>query len=190
LKEESFCDLVRAVWGTQQEAEEAGAQRRLARKISMLKERVKIWLADRKKKELLAFENLEVEITFLTEKIMESDQSYEIRSQLESLENERNKLLLAEEEHWCLKSRATWIKSGDKNTKYFHQFASYRRNKKHLWEVKDESGLAHYGQDAIKIEAQRYFSTFYQESRINTIEDQWHRWDIILGWSTRRKLYI
>jgi hypothetical protein len=59
LQEESFCDLVRVVWGTQQEAEEAGAQRRLTRKLSLLKARVKIWLADRKKKELLAFENLE-----------------------------------------------------------------------------------------------------------------------------------
>jgi len=90
---------------------------------------------------------------------------------LKYLENERNKLFLAEEERWRQKSRATWIKSGDKNTKYFHHFASYRWNKRHLWEVKDEAGQAHYGHDAIKIEAQRYFSTFYQESRINTIVD-------------------
>jgi hypothetical protein len=79
---------------------------------------------------------------------------------------------LAEEEHWRLKSRATWIKSGDKNTKYFHHFASYRWNKKHIWEVKDDSGQVHYGQDAIKMEAQRYFSSFYKESSINTIEEQ------------------
>jgi hypothetical protein len=50
LKEESFCDLVRVVWGTQQEAEEVGAQRRLARKLSKLKSQVKIWLADRNKR--------------------------------------------------------------------------------------------------------------------------------------------
>jgi hypothetical protein len=56
------------------------------------------------------------------------------------LEADRKKLLLAEEERWRHKSRAIWIKSGDKNTKLFHRFASYRRNKKYIWEIKDDTG--------------------------------------------------
>jgi hypothetical protein len=44
LKDETFGDLVQAVWSTQQDSEE-GAQRRLARKLIKLKARVKIWLA-------------------------------------------------------------------------------------------------------------------------------------------------
>jgi len=52
LQEESFCDLVRVVWGTHQGEEEAGAQRRLTRKLSLLKAWVKIWLADRKKRNI------------------------------------------------------------------------------------------------------------------------------------------
>jgi hypothetical protein len=61
--------------------------------------------------------------------------------------------LLADEELWHQKSRETWILSGDKNTKFFHRFASFRRNKKHLWEVKDEFEQVHTGQEAIKAEA-------------------------------------
>jgi hypothetical protein len=63
-------------------------------------------------------------------------------------------LLLDEEERWRLKSKEkeTWIKSGDKNMKYFHHFSSYRWNKKHIWEVKDDSRQVHYGQDAIKMD--------------------------------------
>jgi hypothetical protein len=80
-------------------------------------------------------------------------------------------MLQAEEELWRQKSRATWILSGDKNTKYFHRFASFRRNKKHLWEVKDETAQVHTGQEAIKTEALRHFNTFYKESN-NSIVDQ------------------
>jgi hypothetical protein len=42
---------------------------------------------------------------------------------------------------------------GDKNTKYFHYFARYRRNKKFIWEIKDEAGGIHTGQEALKEEA-------------------------------------
>jgi hypothetical protein len=81
-------------------------------------------------------------------------------------------LLLADEERWRQKSRATWIQCGDKNTKFFHRFASFRRNKKHLWEVKDESDRVHTGQEAIKAEALRFFRSFYKDSAQNMIEDQ------------------
>jgi hypothetical protein len=66
------------------------------------------------------------------------------------LEVDCNKLLLEEEERWRQKSRAIWIKSGDRNTKFFHNYASYRRNKNFLWEIKDENDNFHIGHEAIK----------------------------------------
>jgi hypothetical protein len=80
------------------------------------------------------------------------------------LDVECKKFLLAEEEHWRQKSRAIWIKSGDNNTKKFHRLASYRRNKKHLWDINDEDGRVHSDQDAIKDEAVSYFKSFYQDT--------------------------
>jgi hypothetical protein len=62
------------------------------------------------------------------------------------LEVEPDKILQAEEEKWRLRSRALWLKSGDKNTKFFHKFASFRRNKNHIWEIRDEIGDLHVGQ--------------------------------------------
>jgi hypothetical protein len=67
------------------------------------------------------------------------DYEYKVRI----LEDDRKKKLLEEEERWRQKSRAIWITSGDKNTKFFHRFASFRRNKKHIWEIEDESGRTH-----------------------------------------------
>jgi hypothetical protein len=57
---------------------------------------------------------------------------------------------LEEEESWRQKSRAMWIKNGEKNTKFFHNFASYRRNKKCLWEIRDDIGNVHTSQEEIK----------------------------------------
>jgi hypothetical protein len=80
--------------------------------------------------------------------------------------------LLADEERWHQKSRAIWIKSGDKNTKFFHLFSSYRRNKKFIWEIKDEVGGTHTGQQAIKDEAVRYFKSFFNDTGQINLEER------------------
>ena len=64
-----------------------------------------------------------------------------------------------------------WIKRGDKSTKYFHHFASYRRNKKFIWEIKDETGGIHTGQEAIKEEAHKFFKSFFRDTGQNNIGD-------------------
>jgi hypothetical protein len=137
-----------------------------------LKSWVKIWLAEKKHKEIKSYEKLEAEIALLIKQSLDIGHNTELGTRLKLLESERNKLLMEEEERWRLKSRATWIQCGDKNTKYFHNFASHRRNKKHLWEIKDDQDQVHHGQEAIKMEAKRFFSSFYQESTQNSIVDQ------------------
>jgi hypothetical protein len=56
------------------------------------------------------------------------------------LEDKRASWLKTEEQEWRIKSRALWIKEGDNNTKFFHQFVNYRRNLNTIWEIKDEEG--------------------------------------------------
>ena len=48
--------------------------------------------------------------------------------------------ILKKEETMRLKSRALWIEVGDKNTHFFHRFASYHRNQNTIWEIKKEDG--------------------------------------------------
>jgi hypothetical protein len=55
---------------------------------------------------------------------------------------------------------------------FFHKFDSFRRNKNHIWETRDENGDLHAGQGAIKLEATIYFKTFYLESNLVEISDQ------------------
>jgi hypothetical protein len=73
----------------------------------------------------------------------------QVESNLIKLEFERNKLLKSQEDLWRIRSRAIWVQSGDQNTKFFHQFANHRRNRKYIWEVCDDSGTIHKGQKAI-----------------------------------------
>jgi hypothetical protein len=84
----------------------------------------------------------------------------------------RNNLLKEKEEIWRQRSRAIWIKSGDQNTKFFHNFANFRRNRKFIWEITDEMGQLQMGQKNIMDAAKTYFKNFFNESNEISILDQ------------------
>jgi hypothetical protein len=79
---------------------------------------------------------------------------------LKSLEQERNRLINESEELWRQRSRAIWIRSGDQNTKFFHNFTNFRRNNKYIWEIMDDEGHIHTGQKNIKAEAIKHLNIF------------------------------
>jgi hypothetical protein len=84
-------------------------------KLKSLKHRVKEWIKKRKVDEQHALLSIEEEIAELSILSSDLDNTIDLDSRIKVLESERNKLLLADEERWRQKSRATWIKCGDKN---------------------------------------------------------------------------
>jgi hypothetical protein len=49
-------------------------------------------------------------------------------------------LLLEQEEiYWLQRSRANWLQQGDRNTSFFHNFASARRKKNFIKKLKNDS---------------------------------------------------
>jgi hypothetical protein len=80
---------------------------------------------------------------------------------LKSLEEEQNVIHLQDEELWRQRIRATWLKSGDQNTRFFNNYADTRRNKKYIWEILDEDVQIHRGQEALKKEAKIHFKGLF-----------------------------
>ena len=61
------------------------------------------------------------------------------RSFIADLKEEINSLLLSNEIHWKQRSRNTWLKEGDCNTKFFHKSATQRQRTNKIEEI----GRAH-----------------------------------------------
>lgn len=66
--------------------------------------------------------------------------SLESRCLIKELQKKKIKIMEQEESYWRLKSRATWIKQGDINTKFFHKFKNARREKNTIWKIRNGNG--------------------------------------------------
>ncbi|XP_074303812.1 uncharacterized protein LOC141638307 [Silene latifolia] len=86
--------------------------------------------------------------------------------------NERNtlvkkiaKLLKQEEIYWKQRSRALWLKEGDRNTKYFHKKAGQRKEKNHIAKLIDDDGRESIGTETVGRAARKYFMALFKSDR-------------------------
>jgi hypothetical protein len=70
-----------------------------------------------------------------------------------------NELLYREEMLWVQWSRITWLKEGDRNTKFFHQRAVWRARKNKIKKLKDDEGV---WQDA-PTDMERMATSYFQQ---------------------------
>lgn len=67
-----------------------------------------------------------------------------------------NDLLKQEEIFWFQRSRALWLKDGDRNIPFFHKKASHRRQRNTIHKIKNHEGMWVSGDDEV-VEAMREF---------------------------------
>lgn len=72
-----------------------------------------------------------------------------------------DEMLYREEMMWLQRSRITWLKEGDRNTKYFHQKARWRALKNHIKRLKKEDGTWSTDQTEMRGMAVKYFSELF-----------------------------
>ena len=82
------------------------------------------------------------------------DQEQLLRYKLEKLENQ-NELF------WKQRSHANWLKHGDRNTRYFHAFASERRRINWLKKLRNEHGNWVEGEEQLKHLVFKYYSALF-----------------------------
>lgn len=99
--------------------------------------------------------------------------SFKKRKAIRDLEKRKHYLLSIEEATWRLKSRALWLKEGDRNTKYFQNFANARKRRNAIWKIDDRKGGFYYSQEDISKEASRVFQEQYKRIQSNANDMIW-----------------
>jgi hypothetical protein len=80
---------------------------------------------------------------------------------LKALKQKKESILSIEESTWRLRSRAIWLNNGDKNTKFFHKYATQRRSQNTIWDIEDDVGVFIHPNYEIKKIALKHFKDQY-----------------------------
>ncbi|XP_023915655.2 uncharacterized protein LOC112027215 [Quercus suber] len=80
-------------------------------------------------------------------------------------------LLLKQEIYWAQRSQISWLKHGDKNTKYFHFKASQRRRRNTIQGVKDQHNNWVEEMEDIADVATEYFENIFKSGACDRMEE-------------------
>ncbi|KAK6139303.1 hypothetical protein DH2020_026962 [Rehmannia glutinosa] len=92
------------------------------------------------------------------------------------LRQELERALLVEEHYWRQRSRAEWLKFGDKNTKYFHRKASARKRNNWITSIESDDGRWVTEDSHISVEIAKYvhFIKPYHDDMLNMVTEDSH----------------
>jgi hypothetical protein len=98
----------------------------------------------------------------LVDRLVDSPSSTEEESLCDLLKKKWD-LLALEESKWHLKSRETWLKEGDNNSKLFHRSAHFQNNLNSIVEIKDKDGVVVSSHEEIAEAEKSYFYNHFKE---------------------------
>eukprot|EP00253_Pinus_taeda_P023209 PITA_23209 len=108
--------------------------------LSQLKHSTIEWARQKNKQDNIALAQIEVDILSLIDERGLGFNSAEDKAPLVELEFQKQKILKEQEESIRLKSKATWLKAGDENTRFFHSYAKGRKVKNTIWSLPTPDG--------------------------------------------------
>jgi len=154
LQEDTVKEMIKAAWAR---AKARGQGPSLSEKVNEVHEELHKWDRDVLKAPGKRIYDLKKELERLkrvpmTEANTESQKEIMVRLEL---------MLEQEEIHWFQRARANWLRQGDRNTSFFHNFATKRRKKNTIKGLMDENGQRQENEIAMRNIIQNYFENIF-----------------------------
>jgi len=118
-------------------------------------------------------ENARRELDSLCQSADPNSLSFDQKILIRNLEKKKQQILQRKEATWRLKSRAIWLKEGDRNTSFFHRFANARRERNTIWSIKDDLGNILSSQEEITREAVSFFHSHFKRREVLFEDVMW-----------------
>ena len=99
------------------------------------------------------------------------DSLHEDAEEIQRVKKEINEVLMREEIMWNQRSRALWIKWGNRNTRFFHATANQRRRKNSIVGLQDANGVWNEDKEGIERIIMDYFTSIYRSDQPASFED-------------------
>lgn len=155
LQREGFKDIVARAWNQLRLLED---EQNLPTKIIHCRKAISIW--ERKN-----ISNSEERIKILRPQLDNAIATGSVPiNEIAKMRRELNQAYAEEEMYWKIKSRNTWLMTGDRNTKYFHSTAKKRRVRNRVISIQDNNGVIRKGDQNIAAVAQDYFQGLFTSS--------------------------
>ena len=90
---------------------------------------------------------------------------HEKAEEIQELRKEINEVLVREEIMWSQRSRAAWIKWGDRNTRFFHATASQRRRRNRIGGLQNANGEWQENQEDVESIILEYFEGIFKSEQ-------------------------
>jgi len=143
LQDPSFTNLITDFWRAHPIDRETSMARGFVKNLTELKNIVISWAREKKKREDEQLSKVEEDLNDLLDERNLGFITQDDKARLVELENQKKNILKGREEATKLRSRATWLKAGDENTRFFHNFAKGRKVANTIWNLPlPEGGLA------------------------------------------------
>eukprot|EP00253_Pinus_taeda_P033725 PITA_33725 len=140
LQDPTFCKLFNETWIHHDQNVGMDKSFLFMENLKILKKATISWAKDKKLKKNEEMSRIREEVKQMESMEIDGYSSQVSRDRILLLEKQQNKILLEKEEEWRIKSRAIWLKAGDENTRFFHNFAKGRKSANTIWRLKDEEG--------------------------------------------------
>ncbi|KAL4310577.1 hypothetical protein GQ457_01G015360 [Hibiscus cannabinus] len=159
LAEESCQDVVKRIW-----EQEGGSVPDKLQKVCTGLDR---WFANLKKEKQVTIRSLKSRLADLNEQAVNDEVLGEITDIKLALNLESDK----EELYWEQRARANWLKNGDRNTAFFHKFASQRKRKNRISDLVDSSGQTVSDEAGLHTIAKEFFQDIFSSQRVSNMEN-------------------